>query len=621
VSYIRKDTLCTDGTTQAIYVYSPGEGAGQLQLQFTETTNGDYVRDNSHINGMVYRWVEPVNGVGQGQYSPERKVLPPVRRKMVSSGASYMLTGHERIFTEVGFSGFDQNSLSPLDDDDNTGFAIKAGMKSSGRKMKWLPSHTYGWFTDFEFNDQHFKTLDPIRSVEFDREWGITNSELLSGHNENILNSGFSLGDEKNNRINYSGQWRQRGNVVNGYMHHMLVEQRLETVKVFADLYDMSGESNGFHARWKKILLDVKNEGRYFQPGYAYAYDKNQSYSLSNDSLMTAAQNYDEHKVYVQNGSTARNNFNVYYSYRRDYKPYGGEEEREDLARTIGALFDLNGRERNLKGRVAWRDVQSRNRDDMRVFMGMLEGKSHWLDKSVYTQFNIDTRGGWEPVRDYIYVEVPVGQGYYTWRDMNANGTQELDEFFEALNFDEMRYVRVFVFSQEKRPVQETTINSRIHLRAPDRWTEGGGLKKLATHFEATGRLSSGGKMTVENLSKRFSMLTPGAGLDQVLSGKQNIRGRAYFNRGKEDFSMDVGAFRTAMKNGLMGGFEGYRAAEDDVNVYLRLFRNMGWSMQASKAEKHTSSDVFAGRNYHTEKESLSGLLKWSMPAGRGLEG
>ena len=66
--------------------------------------------------------------------------------------------------------------------------------------------------------------------------------------------------------------------------------------------------------------------------------------------------------------------------------------------------------------------------------------------------------------KEFIYLEVPAGQGVYTWNDYNENDIKELNEFEIAAFTDQASYIRVFTPNNSYIKIYNFQYNQNINI-------------------------------------------------------------------------------------------------------------------------------------------------------------
>jgi hypothetical protein len=83
------------------------------------------------------------------------------------------------------------------------------------------------------------------------------------------------------------------------------------------------------------------------------------------------------------------------------------------------------------------------------TLVGRLEYSAKWWKGFVQSTTFYEVGSGLEQRREFIYLEVPAGQGVYVWIDYNNNQVKELNEFEVAAFSYEANYIRSFVQSND----------------------------------------------------------------------------------------------------------------------------------------------------------------------------
>src|SRR5690606_6409332 len=111
VLYSRQDTITSGGLAYTIYVYStnPDNAFYRVGFSFVGQGNGDYILDNSTVNGRVYRWVEPINGISQGSFRPEVLLVTPKKQQLFTLGGDYIISENTLFTAEGSMSNNDLN--------------------------------------------------------------------------------------------------------------------------------------------------------------------------------------------------------------------------------------------------------------------------------------------------------------------------------------------------------------------------------------------------------------------------------------------------------------------------------------------------------------------------------
>src|SRR5690606_16088608 len=105
------------------YLNEPTDSLYIVSFSYVRPNNGNYRLANSSTIGKIYEFTEPENDILQGDYEPLIQLIAPTRLTLATVLGAYKPKDYTSVDFEFGFSNNDQNLFSPIDDDDNKGFA------------------------------------------------------------------------------------------------------------------------------------------------------------------------------------------------------------------------------------------------------------------------------------------------------------------------------------------------------------------------------------------------------------------------------------------------------------------------------------------------------------------
>lgn len=611
VLYIRKDTVDQDGFRQSIFEYSTDDTAELYSPTFSEVGegNGDYVLSDTTVNGRVYVWKSPVGGERQGSYQPGALVALPNSRQLMTLGGAVTLSSYEKVVGEVAFSQTDANLYSQLDDADNTSRAYYASLTSKGRSS-FLPHYQWVGSLSVEYDERDFSFIDRYRPILFDRMWSVEADEVLTS--DFLLFSKVGLRRDAFNQLIVEANHRKQEGLLNGWQGKLKFDQRRGKLNMNSSHFILSSQQANTSSQWVQTKSDVSYQIGKIVPGYIFEIDQNRL--LEQDSVFSSLMHFKSHEWYVVNADSAKARYRFSYQSRKDKLPIEGEMRDYIASQNWQASYAHTTQSNRLMVNANYRRVS----DQLAIYEGQSEvinGRLTWwntLWKGHLTQnLSYATGNSRELQREYVFVPVNTGEGTHTWRDVNEDGVQELNEFFEAINVDERNYVKVFTFTDDYITAFQTLYTHSIDGKMPTRWRSRGFLLSQLSRFSAQINFNVHFKTTSEDYRSRLSPFAIDFDGETILSAKDTRRYTLFFNRNARGLAGDFTYQTTDVKQLLTQGFE-YRDKEEIVsNLKMNLGKDYTLRLTATAEEQLNTSDFLDSRNFNIVTLSFSPQLIW----------
>ena len=616
VLYAMVDSLGYD----SVFVYSNAPDSAVYRITFTEVGqgNGDYLLQEFTPNGRVFRWSPPdtVNGtiVRTGLYAPIRLLIAPRAQQLITLGYDHRFNARTNATVEAAFSNDDANTFSERDAQDDTGLGFMARLAHAIPISKRDTSMLLVVGGEAESVSKNFRFVERYRAVEFERNWNaigadLVGDQLLAGANLGIV--GRKLG-----RLTYAMNTFQVPDKYSGWKQDLLSDLHIGHA-------DLSGTASWLTSTEPRTsdFLRHKAQARYrFKPitvGIRDEHERN-LYSLdTTDALQVGSYEFFDWELFLQSPDTFKTKWRVSGGQRRDRALRDGKLTTSTLATAYAFNLDLTKNPRNrLSTTFTYRtleiaDTTITTQKPENTYLTRIDyDLSLWKGAAVIDLFN-EFGSGLEQAREYIYVQVPAGQGLYIWNDYDGDGVKDLNEF-ELANFGyEANYLRVFVPSNTYVRTFSNQSSASLDLRPAVRWADAEGVKRFIAKFSDLASARVDRKTSATDVLKALDPLAPEAADTNLRTFTSSLRNTFFYDRTSRTWSVDHTWQSDRSRSLLLNGFESRSRLFNTVRVRWNTTRQWTADIEAERGRSGNASDLLNGRTWSIEQSSLKPRITW----------
>ena len=594
-------------------------------FSFVGAGNGNYIEEDFTANGRTFKWVAPdtLNGVRtfNGSYEPIRLLVTPKQKQLLSGNLRYDYKEQSYLQVSAALSKEDLNTFSEEGSDDDTGIgAFIEWNNEKALKKEWVLASN----VKHEYISQYFSPIERFRGVEFDRNWNIRNIELPTDQHV----SGLSLGLKKaqHSLFNVFGESFLAGSAFSGYRGGAQIKRVREKseLQYTGSLTQTEGEQSTNFYRHKSKWVQ-----KFGKLAVDYIDDFESNESGNPEDVLARGYRFYEWKTSLGNKDSTKNQWNVFYSRRWDEFKDSTALSRAAEAEEFGGYLALNQlKAQKIKLRASQRTLNILRNDLIdqepdKSLLGRIEHSLTLGRGALQSNLFYEIGSGLEQRREFIYLEVPAGQGAYVWNDYNEDGVRDLSEFEIAPFAYEANFIRSWVPSNQYVRTFSNQFSETLVLQPARIWSNEAGIKKTLSKFSNTAAYRIERKTSEEENLDRFNPFLRRIDDQALISLLHSFRNTLVFNRSGSVFGMNYTYQEQRNKNLLANGFESRSDQFHEVGFRWNLGKGVSLLVNNKAGVKRTLSDFLSGRNYVINYQSVLPELQWqpSTKLRLGLKG
>ncbi|WPO79725.1 hypothetical protein [Flavobacterium sp. KACC 22761] len=604
-----------------VYEYSnnPADVLYNVKFSLVGNNAGNYIIQNNNSVERIYEYAPPVNGILQGNYEPIVQLVPPIKLQVATFLGKYNPNEKTLADFELAISNNDKNLFSSIDDGNNEGIAFKTNLK----KRLFTKTWTLDAFANYQYVEENFKSVERLYNIEFSRDWNL-NATLFG--NQSLLTTGinFDLFAKKKTSniglLTYQFEKLDFSESYSGTRH---------TTSAFFKIKKWTFENQGSFLNsdattsTSKFIRNQTRTKYHFGKnwiGASMQLEDNQEKDKTTNQFSALSQRFSEYGAFIGRGDSTKVFAEIGFLQRRNDSLQNGLLQHVNNSQTYYLRSKLiQNKKTNLAVYMSYRnlDFTDPNRSNEPSLNSRILYNDRFFNQLMQIGTTYETSSGTIAQQEYTYIEVPTGQGVYTWNDYNGNGIQELEEFEIAQFSDQARFIRIFLPNQIYIKTNQNKFSQSLTLN-PAQWQNEKGLKKFASYFYNQTSFIMDRK--VKSQGERLELNPFDSSEENILGLNSSLRNSLYFNRGKQKHSVTYSYLVNKGKNLLSVGSQNVTNNSHQVQYTHLVQKTWLFNFFTKTIKTNLVSEDFVEKNYDLRGYQLAPKISYLFSKNTSLD-
>ncbi|HSD07209.1 hypothetical protein [Flavobacterium sp.] len=589
------------------YEYSTDSNDELYNVQFTLVgqNRGNYILTNPTSVDRIFEYVAPINGIPQGSYEPIVQLMAPIKSQVATFFGKYNPSEKTAVGFELAVSNSDQNLFSSIDDNNNRGLSGEINAKQRLYSNKW----NIDAFANFQAVQANFKPVERINNIEFYRDWNV--NSLNATGDQSLLGTGFnfSLAPKKDSstvaNVTYTFEKLNLSNTYSGVKNNLNANFERKNWSFRNNGSYLKSDDLENKTTFLRNLSQIRYNHKTNWVGSTIHFEDNQEKNKITQQFSLLSQRFSEFGIFAGHGDSTKVYVQLGYARRINDSVQNGLLQRVNTSNSYNFQSKLLQTEtRDISIFVNYRQLNytDPNLKDTPSLNSRITYNDQFFNKLVQSNTRYETNSGTMPFQDYTYVEVPAGQGKYTWNDYNGNGIKDLEEFEIAPFSDLATYTRIFLPNQFYIKTNQNRFSQSFIIN-PIIWQNNQSFKKLLSYFYMQTSFIMDRK--VKNDGGNLELNPFQSPNEDVLGLIKTFSNSLFYNRGKRNHSVTYTFTKNQTQNLLSIGTSKNNNSFHQLE-YQHLFQK-SWlfDLLAKTIQNTTESQTFAEKNYIIEGYQL----------------